>query len=106
MANQNKCCGKSNSTILNETESSNRTNATRGRNFCIGFGLDFWRGCAEDTLNSGQGCLSGDGLVQLASGSYKTVAELRAGDRVLAMDEYNPAHIVETDVVMIMHRNV
>ncbi|CAF1135980.1 unnamed protein product [Rotaria sordida] len=68
------------------------------------YGAQFWAGCAEDMLNSGSGCLAGDGLVQLASGSYKTVSELRAGDRVLAVDEHKPELIVETDVMMIMHR--
>ncbi|CAF5101717.1 unnamed protein product, partial [Rotaria sp. Silwood1] len=68
------------------------------------YGAQFWAGCAEDMLNNGGGCLAGEGLVQLASGSYKTVSELHAGDRVLSVDEHNPTLVVETDVIMIMHR--
>ncbi len=51
-----------------------------------------------------ENCLAGDGLARLASGGHKKVSEPQAGDRVLAMDQNNLSHIIETDVIMIMHR--
>lgn len=67
---------------------------------CIVIGFD----CLEQALNGQDSCLAGDGLARLASGGHKKVSELQAGDRILAMDQNNPNHIIETDVIMIMHR--
>lgn len=90
--------------IVSETNlTSNSTNNGTIRpnsRFCFEIGFT----CLEDALNGQDSCLAGDGLARLASGGHKKVSELQAGDRVLAMDQNNPNHIIETDVVMIMHR--
>lgn len=73
---------------------------------CIGIGqmtVECNGAAVEDALNSG-GCLAGDGLIQLSSGIYKRVSGLQAGDRVRAMSDRFPNHIIEADVIMIMHR--
>jgi len=65
----------------------------------------FEHGIGFDCEGEGElNCLAGDGLTRLASGGHKKVSELQAGDRVLAMDQNNLSHIIETDVIMIMHR--
>jgi len=47
-------------------------------------------------------CLAGDGVIQLAGTSHtKTVAELRSGDIVLAMNQ--AGDIVESEVLMVSH---
>ncbi len=49
-------------------------------------------------------CLDGDGLIEQKPGIFKKVAELQSGDHLQAMSGQRPNMIIETDVIMIMHR--